>query len=143
MAVAAKWGTPGTVGSNIASTTLNSLGIGAASAFITFDNSTALDMQGDVELILGSFTPAATVPLVRLHLFSVQASTVPDNTALLGGGEVYVQPCTTGASVKNLVFPAVLFRPRSMRICIVNLTGTAFASSGNSLKFGPYNESGV
>jgi len=57
MAVA-KWATPSTRSSNLASTTLNSIANGAETSAISYDNSTNRDLYGSVTIKLGSITPA-------------------------------------------------------------------------------------
>jgi hypothetical protein len=136
----AKWATPSSVGSNIAGTTLNSLANGSASAFVTHDNSSNLDLYCNIRVTLGSITPSAggTISLV---VFSTQSGNAPDNTATLGGGDQYSVPLTTGASIKELNFPMVRLYPESCRICVVNNSGVALAASGNALTVRPFNES--
>jgi hypothetical protein len=138
MAVA-KWDTPSAQGSNIASTTLNSLASGGTSAFITYDNSSNLDLYASVAITLGSITPTSGANII-LRIFSAQSATVPDNTGSIGGGDSYSQMLTTGAGVKVVVFPMVRLYPESLRFAISNNTGVAFASSGNSLTVRPFNE---
>jgi len=136
----AKWGTPGTQGSNIAGTTLDSLGNGSTSAFITYDNSSLLDMQASVLVNLGSITPG-TGGAITLRTFSSQGSDVPDNSGSAGGGETYVAYLASGTGAKVVVFPMVRLYPESMRFCITNNAGVALAASGNSLKVRTYPES--
>ena len=145
MATVAKWNTLGTRGSNIASTTLDSLANGSTSAFVTFDNSSNLDLNAIVEVALGSFT-STTGASFTLRLFPTgnAGSTVPDATGSVGGGEIIrTIPITVGASAKVAVFILSGIPPVSCRVCITNNGGAAFASSGNSLIFTPFNEQGV
>lgn len=140
MAVA-KWNTPSAQGANIAGTTLNSLANGAASAFVTYDNSANLDLYASVEIDLGSFTSTtgATITLAVFPTANAGAS-VPDNTAALGGGDQYTVPVTVGASAKVAIIPMVRLYPCSMRLAVVNNAGAAFAASANQLKVQPFNE---
>ena len=139
MAVA-KWATPGTQGSNIASTTLDSLANGSTSAFITYDNSTNLDLYASVLLNLGSLTPTSGGS-VTLRVFSAQSTDVPDNTGSVGGGDTYTEPLTTSTGAKVVVFRRVLLHPESLRLCVTNNAGVTLAASGNSIKVRTNNES--
>lgn len=136
----AKWATPSAQGSNIASTTLDSLANGSSSTRITYDNSTNLDLYASVLVNLGSFT-STTGASVTLRVYSAQSADVPDDTGSVGGGDAYTQPITVGASAKVVVFPMVRLYPESLRLQITNNGGAAFAASSNSLKVRPYNES--
>jgi hypothetical protein len=120
MAVA-KWNTPSAVGSNIAGTTLNSLADGSTSAFVTHDNSTNLDLQASVAVLLGSFTSVAGAT-ITLRAYSAQST------------------ITVGASAKVVVFPLVRLYPESMRLQITNNAGAAFAAASNQILVRPYNE---
>ncbi len=137
----AKWATPSAQGSNIASTTLDSLANGSASSFITYDNSTNLDLYANVEIDLGSLTPA-TGGSITLCVFSTAGSgpSVPDNTATVGGGDRYTVPLTTSTGAKQVIIPMIRLYPRSMRLCVVNNAGVALAASGNALAVQPFNE---
>ena|SRR5690349_7160255 len=139
MAVA-KWNTPSAVGSNIAGTTFNSLADGSTSAFVTYDNSTNLDLYASVALTFGSFTPT-TGASVTLRVHATQSTTVPTDTGAVGGGDTYTAPLTTSASSKIVVFPMVRLYPESMRLQVTNNAGAAFAASGHTMTVRPYNES--
>lgn len=138
----AKWATPSAQGSNIASTTLDSLGNGSTSAFVTHDNSTNLDLYANIEIDLGSFT-STTGASVTLRVFSTAGSgpSVPDATGSVGGGDSYTVPVTVGASAKVIIIPMVRLYPFSQRLCVTNNAGAAFAASSNTLKVQPFNES--
>lgn len=138
----AKWATPSAQGSNIASTTLDSLANGSTSSFITYDNSTNLDLYANVEIDLGSFT-STTGASITLRVFSTAGSgpTAPDATGSVGGGDAYTAPITVGASAKVVIIPMVRLYPFSMRLCVTNNGGASFAASSNALKVQPYNES--
>lgn len=136
----AKWATPSAQGANIASTTLDSLANGSSSTRVTYDNSSNLDLYASVLVNLGSFT-STTGASITLRVYSAQSADVPDDTGSVGGGDAYTQPITVGASAKVVVFPMVRLYPESLRLQITNNGGAAFASSGNSLKVRPWNES--
>lgn len=134
----AKWATPSALGADIAGSTLNNLGNGSTSAFVTHDNSANLDLYAFVEIVLGSFT-STTGASITLRAYP-NAGTAPDDTGSVGGGDAYTVPITVGASAKRVVVPIRLY-PCSMRLQVTNNGGAAFASSGNSIKLMPYNES--
>jgi hypothetical protein len=134
-----KWNTPSAQGSNIASTTLDSLGNGSSSTRVTYDNSSNLDLYASVLINLGSFT-STTGASITLRVYSTQSADVPDDTGSVGGGDTYTQPITVGASAKVVVFPMVRLYPESLRLQITNNGGAAFAASSNSLKVRPFNE---
>lgn len=136
----AKWATPSAQGANIASTTLDSLANGSSSAFVTYDNSTNLDLYASVEIALGSLTPTSG-GTISLNVFSCQSADAPDNTAALGGGEAYTVPLTTTTSAKVVIIPMVRLYPESLRFSVTNNAGVALAASANSIKVRPFNES--
>jgi hypothetical protein len=140
MAVAT-WNTPSAQGANIASTTLDSLANGSTSAFVTYDNSSNLDLYANIEVDLGSFTSTSGANiLLRIHSTANAGASVPDDTGSVGGGEVYPYFLTVGASAKLCIFPMVRLYPFSLRIQITNFGGAAFAASSNAIKVQPYNE---
>lgn len=138
----AKWATPGTQSSNIASTTLDSLPNGNTSTFVTYDNSSNLDLYAEVEILLGSFT-STTGASITLRVFATASAgaTVPDATGSVNGGETYTIPITVGASAKVVTVPMIRLYPFSMRLCVTNNGGAALASGSNSIKVQPFNES--
>lgn len=138
----AKWATPSAQGSNIASTTLDSLANGSSSSRITYDNSSNLDLYASVTINLGSFT-STTGASITLRVYATAGSgpDVPDDTGSVGGGDVYVVPVTVGASAKVAVIPMIRLYPVSMRLQVTNNAGAAFAASSNSIKVQPFNES--
>lgn len=138
----AKWATPSAQGANIASTVLDSLANGATSAFVTYDNSSNLDLYANIEVDLGSFTSTTGANiLLRVYATANAGASVPDDTGSVGGGEVYPMPITVGASAKLAIFPMVRLYPFSMRLQITNLGGAAMASGSNAIKVQPFNES--
>ncbi len=134
MAVA-KWATPSTRSSNLASTTLNSIANGAETGAISYDNSTNLDLYGSVTIKLGSITPA-TGGSITLRVTLNDGTDTADRI----GGDLYVVPLTSGASAKVAVINMVRLYPYSMRLSVVNNAGVAFASSGNEIYVRPWNE---
>lgn len=137
----AKWATPSAQGSNIASTTLDSLANGSTSTVITYDNSSNLDYYAAVEILLGSFTSTTGAAIVLRAYAVAGAGGAPDTTGGAIGGDTYPVPITVGASAKVIVIPMIRLYPYSMRLQVTNLSGAAFASSGNSIRLTPGNES--
>lgn len=136
----AKWATPSAVGSNILSTTADGLANGSTSAFVEHDNSSNLDLYASVELDLGSLTPTAGGS-ITLRAFVSHGTSDPDNTGLVGGGDAYTQPLTVSTGAKKVIFPMIRLYPSPVQLCLTNNAGVALASSGNSLKVRPFNES--
>lgn len=135
----AKWKAPSARSSNFAGTTLNSLGNGNSSAFVTYDNSTNLDLYGVVTVKLGSITPSAGGS-ITLRVYTGDGTDVPDDTGSVGGGEPYTVVVSSGASAKVVNIPMVRLYPFSMRMQVTNNTGVSFNASGNELYVRPYNE---
>lgn len=135
----AKWATPSSLGSNIASTTLDSLSNGSTSSFVTHDNSSNLDLYASVTVLLGSLTPTAGGS-ITLRVHSSDGTNTADNTGSVGGGDAYTQPLTTSTGAKVAVFPMVRLYPASLRLQITNNSGVSFASSSNALHVKPFNE---
>ena len=135
MAVA-KWATPSARSSNLAGTTLNSLGNGSESTTaITYDNSTNRDLYSVVTIKLGSITPS-TGGSITLRVTLNDGTDTADRI----GGDLYVIPLTSGASAKVAVFNMVRLYPLSMRFNVINNAGVNFAASGNELYVRPWNE---
>lgn len=135
----AKWGGVGTLGSNIASTTLDSLANGSTSAFVTYDNSSNLDLYASVTIKLGSLNPT-TGASITLRTFVNDGTDTSDATGSVGGGDTYTVPVTTGSGAKVVIIPMVRLYPLSMRLCVTNNSNVSFAASGNEIKVKPYNE---
>jgi hypothetical protein len=140
----AKWSSLGTrtvIDDGTASNPLNTtLTNGSTSAFMTYDNSSGLNLYGIVELNLASLNPT-TGASVTLRVWATHNSgTAPDNTGSVGGGETYTVPVTTGSGAKVVNFPMVRLYPTSMRMAVTNNTNVSFAASGNTCAVQPYNE---
>lgn len=137
----AKWSAAGTIGSNIAGTTLDLLANGATSPFITYDNSANRDLYAVVQFDLGSLTPTGSFPSITLRQFVVPTGgTAPDNTGSVSGGDAVTEMITTGTGAKVGNFRIRLAGPYSLRFCVTNNAGVALAASGNSIKFITHNE---
>ena len=132
----AKWATPGSRSSNLASSgTLNSIATGGESATMTYDNSTARDLYGAVTVKLGSIDPSAGGS-ITLRVQYVETDT-PDAKF---GGDLYTTLVNDTSSPKIVIFNMVRLYPFSMRLAIINNTGVTFAGSGNELYVKPWNE---
>jgi hypothetical protein len=138
----AKWATPSAQGANIASTTLDSLANGSTSAFVTYDNSTNLDLYGNVEIDLGSLTPTTGGSItLRAYATANAGGSVPNDIGSVGGGDAYTLPLTVATGAKVVIFPMIRLYPFSMRLQVTNNSGVTLAASGNAIKVQPFNES--
>lgn len=131
----AKWATPSSRSSNIASTVLNSLANGSESAVVTYDNSSNKNLYGAVTIKLGSINSSAGGSL-SLRVTVSDGTDTADKIA----GDLYVAQLVSGSSAKVAVIPMVRIYPFSLRLSVVNNSGVAFASSNNELYVTPYNE---
>lgn len=136
MAVA-KWATPGTRSTNLAGTALHSLANGSASALISYDNSSALDLQAAVTVKLGSITPG-TAGSVSLRIYAGDGTDLPDANG--GAFDTYTAALASGASAKVVIFPMVRLYPFPLRLQIANNAGVTLAASANELYVRPFNE---
>lgn len=132
----AKWSTPLTRSSNIASTSLNSLANGSESTRVTYDNSSTKDLYSAVTIKLGSITPS-TGGSITLR---VTLSDGTDTADAAVGGDLYTVALTSGASAKVVIIPMVRLYPFSLRLSVINNSGVSFASSGNEIYCTDYNE---
>lgn len=135
MAVA-KWDTPRTRSSNIASTVLNSLASGSESAVVTYDNSANKDLYAAITVKLGSITPS-TGGSISLRVTMSDGTDVADKAGgdLYPGGELL-----SGASAKVVIFPLVRLYPLSLRLSVVNNSGVTLNAGSNELYVTGYNE---
>jgi len=135
----AKWATAGSLSSNFAGTTLNSLANGSVSAFITYDNATDKSLYGLLVLKLGSITPTAGGSITAI-VHAAQASNTPDDTGSVGGGERYPLPLTTSTGAKIATAKISLIGPFSLRLQFLNSSGVTLNASGNEVYIQPWNE---
>lgn len=131
----AKWATPGTRSSNLASTTLNSIANGSETAVVTYDNSTNKDLYGIVTIKLGSITPSSGGS-VTLRITLNDGTDTADKI----GGDQYTVPLTTTTGAKVAIINMVRLYPLSMRLSVINNSGVTTAASGNELYVRPWNE---
>jgi hypothetical protein len=130
----AKWATPSSRSSNLASTTLNSLANGSESTAVTYDNSTNKNYYGIITLKLGSITPA-TAGSITLRVTLSDGTDVSDRV----GGETYSFPLTTTTGAK-IVIKKIVLDPFLMRFSFINNSGVTLASSANEVYVTPWNE---
>jgi hypothetical protein len=131
----AKWNTPGTRSSNIASTVLDSLASAGESSVVTYDNSTNLDLYASIVVKLGSITPT-TGGSISIRITINDGTDTADKI----GGDIYVVPLITTASAKVAVVNMIRLYPYSMRISVINNSGVSFAASSNQIFVRPWNE---
>lgn len=134
MAVA-KWDTPRTRSSNLASTVLNSLANASESAVVTYDNSTNKDLEAAITIKLGSITPGSGGS-ITLRVTMSDGTDTADKAA----GDRYPVDLLSGASAKVVIIPFVRLYPFSLRLSVVNNSGVTLASSGNEMYVTGYNE---
>jgi hypothetical protein len=124
---------------SILTTPLNSLasgGVSTLSAAIT--NGTTLSMLMDLSLMLGSFTPGSG-PYIEAHLASLAGDGASYPNVIAGGPTlVGVMGVSSGASAKILGLVGIQIPPTSFELAIVNQTGAALATSGNTLYYRLY-----
>lgn len=135
----ARYSALGTPSGNIAGTTLDGLGTGSTSAFMTaYANGTNLDLYGQGYISLASITPAVGGS-ITLRVFSGSGATAPDNTGSVGGGDTYTVPLTQGSSGKIVTIPLIRLYPQSLYFCVTNNAGVALGT-GNAFSLTPFNE---
>lgn len=134
MAVA-KWATPSSRSSDIASTVLNSLANGSESAVVTYDNSTNRNLYGSVTIKLGSINSSAGGS-VTLRVTLNDGTDTADKI----GGDMYTVPLVSGSSAKIAIINMIRLYPLSMRLSIVNNSGVELAANSNELYVRPWNE---
>jgi hypothetical protein len=133
----AKWASPSARSANLAGTALNSLANGSATAFISYDNSSNLDLYGIITVKLGSITPS-TGGSVSLRIYAGDGTDLPDTNG--GAFDSYTAALASGAGAKVVTFPMVRLYPFPCRMQIVNNAGVSTAASGNELYVRPFNE---
>lgn len=131
----ATWSTTRTRSSNIASTVLNSLANGSESAVVTYDNSSNKDLYAAITIKLGSITPT-TGGSITLRVTLSDGTDTADKVA----GDQYVAELSSGATAKVVIFPLVRLYPFSLRLSVVNNSGSTLNASNNELYITTYNE---
>lgn len=143
MANLGKW--TSTTLTTVMSTELNSLasnsGVSSASAY---DNSTNLDMYVDIEVFLAAFSPNNSLGPQLLITFgeSVDGTNFPAANNSHGDFElVTTLPIgKTASTAQRVVVKNVIIPPAKFLVNLFNLTGSALAASGNTVKFITYKE---
>lgn len=143
MANIGKWNTPSATVTAI-STALNALASAAMASTATISNQTNLDMYVDLEVNLAAFSPSAGAFIGIYILEAIDGSNFPAQSAadlrLTSTQLLCVVPIgTTGATAQRVAARNIVIPPGAFQLVLDNQTGTAFAASGNTLKFNPYN----
>lgn len=139
MANVIKWEAAWSSVGSVASSELNSLAIGSYTTACTeYDNSTALNQYGKLEVVLGQLSPTAGA-YVEIHMLTAPDGTNYEQWPLAAGPSTHtvvsVIPINTSASSTKLVTSPVFYlQPAKTKFCIYNGTGVAFSSGGNALK---------
>lgn len=123
---------------NFASTVLDSLATATlSSAGSEFNNSTAEEKYGIIEVVLGSFNASATNPYIEIYLTYAPDGTnyedAPAIAALNVNTLVSVLAIKSGTSTKRVVTKPFLLMPFKCKPYIGNVTGGTFAASGNEI----------
>lgn len=138
-----KWNAPSAT-VTVLTTELNSLAnatLSAASAAIA--NQTNLDMYADLEVVLGSLSPAAGAYVAIYIALAVDGTNYPapsgadirlTSTQLL----CTIPVGTTGSTAYRVAVRNVLLPPGTFKLYLDNQTGVTLAASGNTLKLNAY-----
>ena len=124
----ATWSTPAALTASLVTTELDSLANDGESALFTHDNSTDRALYASVTIKLGSITPE-TGGSITLRVLASDGTNVPDKA----GGDLYTVALLGGASAKIAVIPMVRLYPFSLRMSIVNNSGTALNDADNDV----------
>lgn len=138
-----KWNTPSATVTAL-TTELNSLGnntLSAASAAIA--NQTNLDMYADLEVVLGSLSPAAGAYVAIYIALAIDGTNYPApagaDMRLTSTQLLCVIPIgTTATTAYRVAVRNVLLPPGTFKLYLDNQTGVALAASGNTLKLNAY-----
>lgn len=144
MANIAKWVLAVAGIQNPLSTELNSLAnntMTVASGVIS--NDTALDMEVDLEINLGSLSPGTGATVVLYILEAIDGSNYPaqsDADLRLTTSQILaVIPIgTAGSTAQRVPVRNVLIPPGKFKIKLDNQTGATLAASGNTVKYISY-----
>ena len=146
MASIFKWVAPESIATAL-TTDLNSLANGSYSAAsAAIDNETDLYTHLDLEVYLGSLTPTGT-PTVSAYLVpSVDGTNYTD-----GGGAtappietlIAVLSLSTSTGAKYRSATNIPIPPLKFKLILLNSSGVALASSGNTLKYRRHNGQAV
>ena len=145
MATTFKW-----LGAEVATTThstsLNSLADGSfAGASSAITNSSDLFEFMDVELVLGSLSPAAGAFVDVWIYYSIDATNFADAAKPLQTSALLCtfQLDTTAATAQRLFNRLIPIAPHDFKLDVRNKAGVALNASGNTLKISRYDEQGV
>lgn len=147
MASVVKWESAWSSIGSVASSELNSLASNTFSGLSSeYDNSTALNQYGKLELSLAALSPTAGA-YVEIHMLTAPDGTTYEQTPAAAGPSshtvVSVIPINTSASATKLVTSPVFFlQPAKTKFCLYNACGVSFSSAGNALKLYVSNDEG-
>lgn len=126
-------------------TGLDSLASNSRAISSAIDNGTGRDLYGDLELVVTyGVAPAAGAKVAEIYLLpTVDGTNYPEGStsvtpqrALLVATFESRSPSTSVA--ERLVINGITLPPRNYKLLLVNTSGQAYASSGNTLKIKPY-----
>lgn len=146
MASTFKWVAPESIATAL-STDLNSLANGSYSAAsAAIDNETDLYTYLNLEVYLASLTPTGTPTISVFLVPSVDGtnytdgggSTAPPAETLISVVTLSTSAGTKYRSAKNIVIP-----PLKFKLILLNSSGVALASSGNTVKYRRHNGQSV
>jgi len=130
---------------SLLTTELNSLSNNAASAASSaIANQTNLDVYADIELVLGSLSPAAPNYCTLYILEAIDGTNYPSATAAVIRNQPSQILCTfpldtTAATAQLVVVRNVVLPPGSFKVVLDNQAGVALNASGNTVKMITYN----
>jgi len=130
---------------SLLTTELNSLSNNAASAASSaIANQTNLDVYADIELVLGSLSPAAPNYCTLYILEAIDGTNYPSATAAVIRNQPSQILCTfpldtTAATAQRVVVRNVVLPPGSFKVVLDNQAGVALNASGNTVKMITYN----
>jgi hypothetical protein len=141
-----KWNTPETIASYL-TTQLNSLANNAfSSSGATIDNLTDLYLYINLELVLAAQgTARSSGAYVEVWMERTLDGTNYEDRANAAFTQALLTAFQLDAATtaRRLVLTNVVIPPVPFRLYVRNLTGQAFAASGNTLRYRRHNESSV
>lgn len=101
------------------------------------DNSSSLDMLGDISILLATITPTSTGARVDIHLLP----RLDDGTTYADIGTATIVgtlAITTGAGAKSGMIQGVRIPPGFFKLALTNRTGVTLNATGNTVKIRRY-----
>jgi hypothetical protein len=129
------WSTPSTLVEAIATASLNSLANTSAVTGSAIDNSSSKNLFMQIELYLASVDLSAqTNPGVDVYLLTSLDGTNFDDDDTTGTYALTIPVAATNATHRKMS-GVIQIPPGKFKVKVVNSTGAALASSGNTVKF--------